>query len=386
MSRFLFVVPPLAGHANPAAAVAAELRRAGHPVAWVGSETYFRPLLGEQTPVYPTGLRPYRGQHDRGARAVKSLWEGFVLPFARAVRPAVERAVADFRPDVLVADQHAVAGAEVAHRHGLCWATLCPQAMELTRPFQHRPAIEAWIRRQLAAVAPESDVDLRFSPYLVVAFTGTALTGPLRFPDHFALVGPAVGERPPVPGFPWPALDPDRRLVLVTMGTLAQDLAVDFYGRMVEALRPLAGRLQAVLVAPAGAVPDPPGHLLVVPRAPVPELLPRLAAVVGHAGLNTTCEALAHGVPLLVAPIKHDQPIIAGQLVAAGAGTRVHFGRATPGQLRAGLTALLDDPSYRAAAGRIRDSFATAGGAPAAAARLAGLAARVRPAGVTGRA
>jgi UDP:flavonoid glycosyltransferase YjiC (YdhE family) len=375
VSRFLFVVPPLAGHAYPAAAVAAALRAGGHDVAWVGSESYLRPLVGEQTTVYPTGLRPYRGQQDRGARAMKSLWEGFVVPFARAVRPAVERAVEAYRPDVLVADQHALAGAAVAHQRGLRWATLCPQAMELTRPFQDRPKIEAWIRGQIAALAPGVEIDLRFSPYLVVAFTGPPLTGPAqRFPDHFALVGPAVGDRPPVPGFPWPALDPARRLLLVTMGTLAQDLAVDFYGRMVEALRPLGGRLQAIVVAPAGAVPDPPDHLLVLPRAPVPQLLPRLAAVVCHAGLNTTCEALAQRVPLVLAPIKHDQPIIASQVVSAGAGIRVRFGRATPERLRAAVTGLLDDPSYRAAAARVAGWFAAAGGAPAAADRLARLA------------
>jgi UDP:flavonoid glycosyltransferase YjiC (YdhE family) len=107
----------------------------------------------------------------------------------------------------------------------------------------------------------------------------------------------------------------------------------------------------------------------------VAQLLPRLAAVVGHAGLNTTCEALAHGIPLVVAPIKHDQPIIAGQVAAAGAGIRVRFGRVTPPQLREAVTTLLDEPSYRAAAARIGQSFAAAGGAPAAAAALAELAA-----------
>jgi UDP:flavonoid glycosyltransferase YjiC (YdhE family) len=375
VSRFLFVVPPLAGHANPAAAVAAGLRERGHEVAWVGSEAYFRPLAGEQVTIYPTGLRPYRGQHDRGARALKSLWDGFVVPFARSIMPMVEQAAQDYRPDVMVVDQHALAGAAVAHRYGLRWATLCPQAMELTRPFAGRPQVDAWIRSRIAAVAPvPPPLDLRFSPQLVVAFTGTALTGPGPFPDHFALVGPATGVRPTVPDFPWRQLDPQRPLVLVTMGTLAQDIAADFYGRMVQALRPLGERLQAMVVAPAGAVPDPPGHLLVVPRVPLLELLPRTAAVVCHAGLNTSCEALAHGVPLLVAPIKHDQPIIAEQVARAGAAIRVRFGRARPEQLRAAVTALLDDPSYRAAAARVRDSFAAAGGTAAAVGHLVRLA------------
>jgi UDP:flavonoid glycosyltransferase YjiC (YdhE family) len=360
MSRFLFVVPPLAGHVNPALAVAGALRADGHEVAWVGSEAYLRPLVGDEITVYPTGLRPYRGQHDRGARALRSLWQGFVVPFARSIMRPVGEAAQDYRPDVMVVDQHALAGAVVAHRYGLRWATLCPQGMELTQPFRDRPKIDAWLRGHLAALwattgqPPQSEVDLRFSPYLVIAFTTAALTGPVRFPDHFALVGPAMGSRPPMPGFPWDALDPRRRLVLVTMGTLAQDIAADFYARMTEALRPLGDRLQAVVVAPPDAVPDPPGHLLVAPRVPLLELLPRVDAVVCHAGINTACEALAHGVPLLMAPIKHDQPIIADQVVAAGAGLRVRFARATPEQLRTAVTTLLDEPSYRAAANESR--------------------------------
>ena len=151
-------------------------------------------------------------------------------------------------------------------------------------------------------------------------------------------------------------------------------MAKDFYQRVSEAVRPLGDRLQAIVVSPEAAVPDPPGHVLVVPRVPMLDLLPHLDAVVSHGGLNTVCEALAHGVPLIVAPIKGDQPINADQVVAAGAGIRVRFGRARPSQLGGALVAVLDDPGYRAAARRVRDSFAAAGGAPAAADHLERLA------------
>ena len=36
MARFLFVVPPFAGHVNPTIPVAAELVSRGHEVAWAG--------------------------------------------------------------------------------------------------------------------------------------------------------------------------------------------------------------------------------------------------------------------------------------------------------------------------------------------------------------
>jgi UDP:flavonoid glycosyltransferase YjiC (YdhE family) len=110
------------------------------------------------------------------------------------------------------------------------------------------------------------------------------------------------------------------------------------------------------------------------------DLLPRLDAVLGHGGLNTVCEALVHAVPLVIAPIKGDQPINADRVSAAGAGIRVSFARARPDRLREALTAVLEDPSYRAAARRAGAALRAAGGAEAAAGHLEDLAGRT-PAG-----
>ena len=92
--------------------------------------------------------------------------------------------------------------------------------------------------------------------------------------------------------------------------------------------------------------------------------------VVSHAGHNTVCETLAHGVPLVVAPIRDDQPVIASQVTTSGAGIRVRFGRVGAAELCTAITTVLDDPSYQAAARRVQTSFTTAGGAAAAADRL----------------
>jgi UDP:flavonoid glycosyltransferase YjiC (YdhE family) len=100
------------------------------------------------------------------------------------------------------------------------------------------------------------------------------------------------------------------------------------------------------------------------------ELLPQLDAVICHAGHNTTCEALAHRVPLVVAPIRDDQPAVASQVTAAGAGIRVKFGRVNAPELREAIVTVLSDPTYRDAAAVIADSFDAAGGAKAAADRL----------------
>ena len=73
-----------------------------------------------------------------------------------------------------------------------------------------------------------------------------------------------------------------------------------------------------------------------------------------------------HGVPLVVAPIRLGELAVAEQVTRAGAGITVSFAEATPAQLAAAVTAVLDEPGYRAQARRIGAEFAggRAGQAP----------------------
>jgi zeaxanthin glucosyltransferase len=367
MSRYLVVTLPLTGHAYRALAVAEQLTARGHEVAWCGPKTYLGPLLSPDTIVFPTGTRLFRDQDGHGIAALKSLWQQYLIPLARFMLPSVNRAVDAYRPDTVLVDQHALAGALAAHQHGVPWVTLVTEAMELTRPLAALPRVDAWVRAQLTELCGDG-FDPLFSPYLVIAFTTSALTGDVPFPAHFALVGPAMRERHC--DFAWERLDPARRKVLITLGSMSAGLAGNFYQRAAAAVAPLGATVQAIVAGPTGLLPGPPDNVLVVPWVPMLALLPRLDAVLSHGGMNTVCETLAHGVPLVLAPIRNDQPVVAAQVVRAGAGIRVPFSRVSPGQLRSALLQVLDDSSYRHAAMKIGDSFAAAGGAAAAAEKI----------------
>ncbi|MFF1546823.1 glycosyltransferase [Streptomyces sp. NPDC058291] len=389
MSRFLFVVPPLTGHINPTVGVAAELVARGHQVAWACPDPALVTRLAGPAagPVLacagaPPGERP---AELRGPEALKFLWEWYLLPLAEAMAPGVRAAVETFRPDVVVADQQAFAGALVAERLGLPWATSATTSAEFTDPLAGLPKVGAWLRRRLAALResvgdPAATADPRFSPHLVLAFSTPELAGEAHARTAGAhgggaicWVGPSVTSRPSAAGFPWEWLDPARGTVLVTLGTANADVGGRFLDVCRGALRERADRLQAVIVDPGGMLPadGDDKDVLVVPFVPQLALLERgVDAVVCHAGHNSVCEALWHGVPLVVAPIRDDQPVVAGQVVDAGAGVRVRFGRVTARQVGAAVDAVLDDPGHRAAAERIGTAFRAAGGAPAAAARL----------------
>src|SRR5262245_15167824 len=364
MARILFVVPPLAGHVNPTVAVGAALAARGHDVAWTGHPDAVPQLLDPGARFVPVDDGVPAGVVDavaerfsglRGPAALRFLWRDVLIPLADTMLPGVRGAVDQIGPDALVVDQQAFAGAVVGRERELPWATSATTAGELVDPLASMGRVAAWVRglldaylvrAGLAAAAAEG-FDPRFSPRLLLAFTSPALVGPgVIFPAHYAFVGPALGDRPE-PDFDWGWLDPDRPLVYVSLGSVNGPDGARFFAEAVAALGSMS--VQAVVVAPPGLVADPPANVLVQTWVPQVALLARSAAAVSHGGQNTVSEALAAGVPLVVAPIRDDQPINAAQVVAAGAGVRVRFGRVRADGLAAALAEVLGEPGYRAA-------------------------------------
>jgi MGT family glycosyltransferase len=385
VSRVLITVPPLTGHVNPTVSLGTELSARGHQVAWTGlpgvvdtllpADAHFLPLVGTLGQTEFDQMQR-RGSGLRGAAALKFLWEDFIIPYAAATAPELLELVRGFDPHVLVVDQQAVAGPIVARQLGVPWATSATTSAELTDPLAQLPKVDAWVRAKLTELQLELGIipaaaaggDLRFSDRLIIAFTTEALLGPVPIPtSRIRFVGPSIAERPESTPFPWEWLDPERRHVLVTLGTVNADVGGRFFATAIEALA--ATSVQAVVVAPPDQVVVPAHAANVLVRAKIPQLavLERMDAVVTHGGHNTVCESLARGLPLVLAPIRDDQPIVADQVVRAGAGVRVRFGRVGATELCDAVGKVLDDPSYRIAACAIRRSFREAGGAASAA-------------------
>lgn len=393
MARFLFVVPPFTGHVNPTLGVAAELEARGNQVAWAGVPGATEALLPEgarflsavapEVAAYVNEVGERRDE-ARGASAFKFLMEEVLLPLADHMVDGVDAAVDAFGADVLVADQQALAGAVVGRRRKMPWATSATTSAELVDPLAGLPKV-ADAMRQLRVdlqvrhgVAPDVAAagDLRLSSDLVLAYTVEELTGSLAGTPAaevpVAFVGPSAGARPPAQPFPWERLSADGPNVLVSLGTLNAEVGGRFWAAAAEAF---AARPDwtGVFVAPDELVPDPPANVIVERRVPQLDLLPRMAAVVSHAGHNTVCEALACGLPLVLAPIRDDQPVVADQVVRAGAGVRVKFARVRAEHLVDGIERALTDADLRSAAERLQTALAAAGGPPTAADALESL-------------
>ena len=155
------------------------------------------------------------------------------------------------------------------------------------------------------------------------------------------------------------ARGPGRRRPLVLVGLSSTVMRQEgLLQRAADALGQLPVR-GLITTGPAvdPAVISAPPNVTVTRWVRHADVLPHCSAVITHGGHGTVLKALIAGVPLVVVPLGRDQPDNAARVVHAGAGTRLRK-KASVSALRAATARVIEDPRYRAAAGRMASRLA----------------------------
>jgi MGT family glycosyltransferase len=170
--------------------------------------------------------------------------------------------------------------------------------------------------------------------------------------------------------FPWQRLTGEP-LIYASMGTLVNGLT-DVFRSILKATA-IPGR-QLVLSVGSNIQMDDlgpiPANAIVVSKAPQIELLKRAELCITHAGINTTLESLALGVPMVAIPVGFDQPGIAARIAYHGIGESVPVASLNTEDLSEAIHQVLGNPSYRDTARRFQGTIAQTDGLDRAAAVL----------------
>ena len=170
-----------------------------------------------------------------------------------------------------------------------------------------------------------------------------------HLPPQFHYAGPFHDNegRKPVP-FPWKKLT-GKPLIYASIGTLVNGLN-SVYSTILEAVGEFP-EMQVVLSVGKNFNPGDlgpiPSNTMVVRIAPQIALLKRAALCITHAGLNTTLEALAQGVPLVAIPIGYDQPGVAARIAYHGVGEFAELGNLTARRLSELILKVTANRNYR---------------------------------------
>lgn len=158
----------------------------------------------------------------------------------------------------------------------------------------------------------------------------------------------------------WATAPPPRPRVCVTWGTTMASYGTasrPFPLRMATAAADLGvDVIVATTAGQRGLLTDEHDNLQVVESVPLHTFLPTCAAVVHQGGGGTTLTALHSGVPQLVLGQLPDHRFHAARIRAAGVGLELDAD-ADVMTIRDTVALLLNDPTYRAAADRVRDEL-----------------------------
>ncbi|MFB9235121.1 nucleotide disphospho-sugar-binding domain-containing protein [Plantactinospora siamensis] len=369
--RVLFTTWAWPSHLYAMVPLAWAMRAAGHDVRVAVPPALVDTAVATGLTPVPVGrdvdaVAEFRRFAGRGPRpAPAPLAPGATRPVPRALRvfadiaaamaPDLIETVRSYRPELLVYDPTAWAGAVAAaaggvpslrHAYGLDLLVRAREVVvELLAPIADRhglapvdPAAAPTLDPCPAALQVPALVDRIELRYLGFNGPGAAPVLPAR---------PAGRPRVVVSwGHTMARLDPGYLLA----GPIAAALAGAGFDVLVAASRPQVGLLGPL-----------PTGVRVVPDAPLGLVLDGCAAFVGHGGAGSMLTALSRGVPQLLVPQLPDHAAHAGRLADLGAARQIardaEFG---PDQVVAAVRELVSEDRYRVRAAELAAVMAAA--------------------------
>jgi UDP:flavonoid glycosyltransferase YjiC (YdhE family) len=411
LSTFLFASIPVVAHTTNPLPFAARLTEGGHRVLWYAGREYHARI--EAVGAEPL---PYVEAYDFSGRTPEEAFPQFrELTGVHAIRRAfadvfvghAPQRVADLRRILASYDVDAMLCDGLMYGVGLChelggppWATFgdgpLPYFEPDTPPFgpallPMRGPVGRLRNRLVDAVgrrlvfrdaqrrydqvrsdlglgpAARAVLDESTSPYLHLQGCTPGFDYPRRhLPAEIHWVG-ALRPDPPRDWTPpewWEEVTSSRRpVVLASQGSLRPDVTE----LLTPTIRGLAD--EDVLVVVTTGASDPaaltdayggplPANVRCARFVPYDVLLPHVRAFVTNGGYSGVTLALAHGVPLVQAGVTEEKAEIAARIHWTGVGVRLGTTRPRPEAVRDGVRRVLTEPSFAAAAGRIRDEMA----------------------------
>ncbi len=340
--RVLVFAMPTSGHINPLLPVLSALSERGADVICTTPTAFADRVSGAgATPIpFPEGLAERAEQPASGLPEICRL----LVKATEDAYPWALELIDDLKPDVVLVDSIVPWGRMAAAKRGVPAVTSCSTfivhtgldstlraKLGLARELLiGTPHLLAWARtrsriRRRFGVDPGDPVTMLGgrADHTFAYVSRELQPGGDTIGDDVTFVGSAV--RPASPEHPDLAEIPDGPLVYISLGTRLNDRP-DFLRSCLQAFADHPGPVLLSIgmrTDPAELGELPPNAIV---RRSVPQLavLARTQLFVTHGGMNSACESLVHGVPMVVYPQTADQPRVAARIEELGAGVVLH--------------------------------------------------------------
>jgi MGT family glycosyltransferase len=178
-----------------------------------------------------------------------------------------------------------------------------------------------------------------------------------EFPPVFRFIGPIITPQDNNYKKPkwWPEIEKDVPVVLINQGTVSKDYD-DLILPAIEALKN-----EKIIVI---AVPVKDGEIMNLPEnahtefyIPFGNLLPFVDVLITNGGFGGTQNALACGIPIIIAGATEDKMEVAARLEYSGAGINLRNQKPTSESILKAFRKIMSDHSYKQKAEELKEQY-----------------------------
>lgn len=340
--KFVLTCVPAIGHALPMIYVGAQLRNWGHDVYLVSGKSIEELAVSANLSFIPLQTATYQSSQDFFADCLPTYIEPEPAVMLRMIDllpqtyHETEDVILRIAPDFLLVDSATYAGAAVARRHNIVWATSCvfPDMLptKTCLPLEYRlsnspnndfPSTEVTRlcesrNRELASLFDNAINDFlatlglkatspaalnaNISPYLIICYTVKELEHLRKdWPPQVLFVGP---DRWDLPRKEQLKVSVERGLAYVTLGTFWNHYMAHRFDVVLRALCDFDG---TIIVSTGGAqsqsLAERSDRIIVRNYVSQWDVLPKADFVIHHGGFGTAMAVLMSGTPSLVWPM-----------------------------------------------------------------------------------
>jgi MGT family glycosyltransferase len=177
-------------------------------------------------------------------------------------------------------------------------------------------------------------------------------------PDNFKFIGSVLVAADAEYMLPkwWSKINKDLPVILLNQGTIAKNHN-DLITPTIEALK---DEPVTVIIVPVteGELNNLPNNMYVESYIPFGNLLPHIDIMISNGGLGATQNALAHGIPLIIAGATEDKMEVAARVENSGAGINLRTQSPLPSDIKNAVNNILVNPAFKQKARELQADYA----------------------------
>ncbi len=349
MAKIAFMPLPEIGHVNPTVKLARDLKQRGHQISYLGivdHEEYISSQGLGFTSIFSRACP--KGSSARYAKMKLTAIDMLMGLGEGALSNPLEEIgsiLTATRPDLLIIDLALRDLALVARKAGIQCALISTALQD--------------VRLRLVDTKYDPATEL---PVLVLCPREFDFPNATQMKGRYYIESSVEVERQEPGQFPWDRLDEAKPLIYCSLGSHCQDYkeSEPFFRAVIEMMKEKPSWQLVLATGPHMVLADlqaVPQNALVVHWAPQMAILKKSSMMITHGGLGTVKECILLGVPMIVFPVKFDQPQNAARVVYHGLGLRADIRDASVRRIHDLVDRIHGDPSFKRKVESMRKDF-----------------------------